>query len=112
MADYDCDGATAVAVAVRGLRPAGRPARLPGADRVVAWLQTRHLAAENGADLLITVDNGIASVDGVAEAKGLGLQVLVTDHHLPGAELPEADAIVNPNQPGLHLREQGHGRRA
>jgi single-stranded-DNA-specific exonuclease len=60
--------------------------------------------AERGADLLITVDNGIASVDGVAEAKALGLQVLVTDHHLPGPELPAADAIVNPNQPGCPLR--------
>jgi len=55
---------------------------------------------ERGADVLITVDNGIASVDGVAEAKALGLSVLVTDHHLPGPELPAADAIVNPNQPG------------
>ena len=56
--------------------------------------------AERGADVLITVDNGIASVEGVAEAKALGLQVLVTDHHLPGPALPAADAIVNPNQPG------------
>jgi single-stranded-DNA-specific exonuclease len=55
---------------------------------------------ERGADLLVTVDNGIASVDGVAEAKALGLAVLVTDHHLPGEQLPAADAIVNPNQPG------------
>jgi len=55
---------------------------------------------KSGADVLITVDNGIASVDGVARAKALGLQVLVTDHHLPGSELPAADVIVNPNQPG------------
>ena len=54
----------------------------------------------SGADVLITVDNGIASVEGVATANALGLQVLVTDHHLPGAELPAADVIVNPNQPG------------
>jgi len=53
-----------------------------------------------GADILVTVDNGIASIDGVREAKALGLAVLITDHHLPGAQLPEADAIVNPNQPG------------
>ena len=55
---------------------------------------------ERGADLLITVDNGIASVEGVAAANALGLQVLVTDHHLPGPQLPDAAVIVNPNQPG------------
>ncbi len=105
VADYDCDGATACAVALRGLRLLGAkhvsyivPDRVvdgygltsPIADRVKA----------NGADVLITVDNGIASVEGVARARALGLQVLVTDHHLPAAVLPEADAIVNPNQPG------------
>ena len=55
---------------------------------------------DSGADVLITVDNGIASMDGVAHARALGLQVLVTDHHLPASELPDADVIVNPNQPG------------
>lgn len=58
------------------------------------------VAAEQRPDLLITVDNGISSLDGVAAAKARGMQVLITDHHLPGARLPEADAIVNPNQPG------------
>src|SRR5204863_9079423 len=58
------------------------------------------LAAQKSAQLLVTVDNGIASVAGVARAKQLGMQVLVTDHHLAGRELPAADAIVNPNQPG------------
>ncbi len=105
VADYDCDGATACAVGVRGLRLLG--ARQVGylvPDRVVdgyglsAAIARR--VAQQGADLLVTVDNGIASVDGVREAKALGLQVLVTDHHLPGPELPAADAIVNPNQPG------------
>jgi single-stranded-DNA-specific exonuclease len=59
-----------------------------------------HRVADRGADVLITVDNGIASVDGVAAAKARGLAVLVTDHHLPGPELPAADVLVNPNQPG------------
>ena len=105
VADYDCDGATACAVAVRGLR-------LLGAKRVDYIVPDRVIdgygltppisqrVKDSGADVLITVDNGIASVEGVAEAKALGLQVLVTDHHLPGPELPAADAIVNPNQPG------------
>ncbi len=56
--------------------------------------------ASGKPDLLVTVDNGIASVDGVARAKALGMQVVITDHHLPGIVLPAADAIVNPNQPG------------
>ncbi|KAB2887979.1 MAG: single-stranded-DNA-specific exonuclease RecJ, partial [Burkholderiaceae bacterium] len=105
VADYDCDGATACAVGVRGLRLLGaRQVDYLVPDRVVdGYGLTAPIArrvAERGADLLITVDNGIASVDGVREAKALGLQVLVTDHHLPGPELPGADAIVNPNQPG------------
>ena len=57
------------------------------------------VALQREPDLLVTVDNGISSVDGVAAAKAAGLRVLVTDHHLPGHELPAADAIVNPNQP-------------
>ncbi|MCW8167215.1 single-stranded-DNA-specific exonuclease RecJ [Verminephrobacter aporrectodeae subsp. tuberculatae] len=105
VADYDCDGATACAVGVRGLRMLGaRHVDYLVPDRVIdGYGLTPGIARrvrERGADLLITVDNGIASVDGVAEAKALGLGVLVTDHHLPGAELPQADAIVNPNQPG------------
>ena len=105
VADYDCDGATACAVALRGLRLLGaKHVDYLVPDRVVdGYGLTPPIAqrvAAKGADLLVTVDNGIASVAGVAAAKALGIQVLVTDHHLPGAELPAADAIVNPNQPG------------
>ncbi|NBX20543.1 MAG: single-stranded-DNA-specific exonuclease RecJ, partial [Betaproteobacteria bacterium] len=102
---YDCDGATACAVAVRGLRLLGArhvdylvPDRVVDGYGLTAPISER--VKKSGADVLITVDNGIASVDGVARAKALGLQVLVTDHHLPGNELPDADVIVNPNQPG------------
>ena len=105
VADYDCDGATACAVGVRGLRLLGaRHVDYLVPDRVVdGYGLTPPIARRvhaRGADLLVTVDNGIASVEGVREAKALGLAVLVTDHHLPGPELPAADAIVNPNQPG------------
>ena len=112
VADYDCDGATACAVAMRGLRMLGAanvdylvPDRVVDGYGLTAPIAQR--VADGGADVLITVDNGIASMDGVAHAKKLGLQVLVTDHHLPAAhsktgaiELPNADVIVNPNQPG------------
>ena len=105
VADYDCDGATACAVAVRGLRLLGAkhvsylvPDRVVDGYGLTPPISKRVHAS--GADLLVTVDNGIASVDGVAEAQRLGLQVLVTDHHLPAATLPSADVIVNPNQPG------------
>jgi len=105
VADYDCDGATACAVALRGLRLLGAsdvcylvPDRAVDGYGLTPPIAQR--VAALGAQVLITVDNGIASVDGVATARQLGLQVLVTDHHLPGAELPEADVIVNPNQPG------------
>ena len=105
VADYDCDGATACAVALRGLRLLG--AQHVGfivPDRVVdGYGLTPSIAKRvkaTGADVLITVDNGIASVEGVAQAQALGLKVLVTDHHLPGQQLPTADALVNPNQPG------------
>lgn len=105
VADYDCDGATACAVAVRGLQLLGArhvdylvPDRVADGYGLSAAISRR--VHERGADLLVTVDNGIASVEGVAEAKALGLDVLVTDHHLPGPALPPADAIVNPNQPG------------
>jgi single-stranded-DNA-specific exonuclease len=105
VADYDCDGATACAVALRGLRLLGaQQVSYIVPDRVVDGYGLTPPIAErvkaSGADVLITVDNGIASVEGVARACALGLQVLVTDHHLPAAVLPEADAIVNPNQPG------------
>jgi single-stranded-DNA-specific exonuclease len=111
VADYDCDGATACAVGIRGLKLLGAPHvdyLVP--DRVVdGYGLTPPIAervAARGADLLVTVDNGIASVDGVARARALGLQVLVTDHHLPGAELPAADGIVNPNQPGCDFESK------
>ena len=111
VADYDCDGATACAVAVRGLRLLGAqhvdylvPDRVTDGYGLTAPIARRVHA--RGADLLITVDNGIASVDGVAEAQSLGLRVLVTDHHLPGPQLPAADATVNPNQPGCSFESK------
>ncbi|MFM0740263.1 single-stranded-DNA-specific exonuclease RecJ [Paraburkholderia xenovorans] len=107
VADYDCDGATACAVAVRGLRMFGGQIEYLVPNRFEYGYgltpEIVALAAKSAAgkpDLLITVDNGIASVDGVAAANALGIDVLVTDHHLPGDELPAARAIVNPNQPG------------
>ncbi|MFZ9551162.1 MAG: single-stranded-DNA-specific exonuclease RecJ, partial [Hylemonella sp.] len=111
VADYDCDGATACAVGLRGLRLLGASQvsyLVP--DRVVdGYGLTPPIAQrvkDSGADLLITVDNGIASVEGVAAARALGLQVLVTDHHLPGTQLPQADVIVNPNQPGCSFESK------
>ena len=105
VADYDCDGATACAVAVRGLRMLGaRQVSYLVPDRVVdGYGLTAPIAQRvkaQGAEVLITVDNGIASIEGVAAAQALGLQVLVTDHHLPAQQLPAAEVIVNPNQPG------------
>ena len=103
--DFDCDGATASAVAVLGLRAMG-------AARVDYLVPNRfeygygltpeivEVALEREPQVLVTVDNGISSVDGVAAARAAGLKVVVTDHHLPGERLPEADAIVNPSQPG------------
>ncbi|EJL89737.1 single-stranded-DNA-specific exonuclease RecJ [Polaromonas sp. CF318] len=109
VADYDCDGATACAVALRGLKLLGaRDVGYLVPDRVSDGYGLTPPIAErvkaNGADLLVTVDNGIASMEGVARARALGMQVLVTDHHLPALKdgqvvLPEADVIVNPNQP-------------
>lgn len=103
--DFDCDGATACAVGVRGLR-------MLGATRVTPAVPNRMLhgyglsptlvgeLAELEPDLLVTVDHGIACHAGIAAAKTLGWKVLVTDHHLPGESLPPADAIVNPNLRG------------
>jgi single-stranded-DNA-specific exonuclease len=105
VADYDADGATACAVAVRGLRALGL-------ERVSFLVPNRFeygygltpeivaLAARQNPDILLTVDNGIAALEGAAAAKAHGLELLVTDHHTPGAELPEAAAIVNPHLPG------------
>jgi single-stranded-DNA-specific exonuclease len=107
VADYDCDGATACAVAVRGLRMHGAqidylvPNRFEYGYGLTPEIVALAAARASGKpDLLITVDNGIASVDGVETANALGIDVLVTDHHLPGDALPPARAIVNPNQPG------------
>ncbi|MCA0176769.1 MAG: single-stranded-DNA-specific exonuclease RecJ [Proteobacteria bacterium] len=109
VADYDCDGATACAVALRGLARLGfAPDRLRYVvpDRAVHGYGLTpaivDLALASGAaELLVTVDNGIASHAGVTHARARGLQVLITDHHLPAeGPLPEAQAIVNPNQPG------------
>lgn len=114
VADYDCDGATACAVALRGLRLLGAPM---GFDRVSYLVPDRvtdgygltpsiaKRVKAQGADVLVTVDNGIASVEGVRAARELGLQVIVTDHHLPALKdgevtLPQDCIIVNPNQPG------------
>jgi single-stranded-DNA-specific exonuclease len=119
IADYDCDGATACAVALRGLRLLGAQAHTlsyvvpdralhgygltpPVVDLAIASATARDPAAR--PDLLLTVDNGIASQPGIAHARSLGLHVIVTDHHLPAqadgvALLPDADVIVNPNQP-------------
>ncbi len=111
VADYDCDGATACAVGVRGLKLLGaQHVSYLVPDRVIDGYGLTPPIAErvkaSGADVLITVDNGIASVDGVATANALGLQVLVTDHHLPGPELPAAAVIVNPNQPGCDFESK------
>jgi len=104
VADFDADGATSCAVAIKGLQ-------LLGAGQVSFVVPNRfeygygltpeivELVKQQQPDVIITVDNGISSIDGVKAAKAAGIKVLVTDHHLPGLELPEADAIINPNLP-------------
>ena len=103
--DFDADGATASSVGVLGLRMLGAahvdylvPNRFEYGYGLTPEIVA--VALQRQPELLVTVDNGISSVDGVAAAKEAGLKVLVTDPHLPGPELPAADAIVNPNQPG------------
>lgn len=106
VADFDSDGATSCAVAMRGLK-------MMGATRLSCIVPNRfihgyglsvelvsEISVNQQPDLLITVDNGIASISGIKAARDRGMKVLVTDHHLPAERLPEADAIVNPNQPG------------
>jgi single-stranded-DNA-specific exonuclease len=105
VADYDCDGATACAVGVRGLRAMGAAVDYIVPNRFeYGYGLTPEIVAlavkEKSPDIIITVDNGIASIDGVDEANRRGIPVVVTDHHLPGATLPAAAVIVNPNQPG------------
>ncbi|PKM10052.1 MAG: single-stranded-DNA-specific exonuclease RecJ [Gammaproteobacteria bacterium HGW-Gammaproteobacteria-3] len=104
VADFDADGATSCAVAIKGLH-------LLGAKQLNFIVPNRfeygygltpeivELARQQQPDVLITVDNGISSIEGVNAAKALGMKVLITDHHLPGEQLPAADAIVNPNLP-------------
>ncbi|NDH41746.1 MAG: single-stranded-DNA-specific exonuclease RecJ, partial [Gammaproteobacteria bacterium] len=102
--DFDADGATSCAMAVSVLRQMGL--------REVAYLvpnrfefgygltpEIVELAKLQAPDLIVTVDNGISSIEGVFAAQAAGISVLVTDHHLPGKELPAAEVIVNPNQP-------------
>ena len=103
--DFDADGATSCALAVSLLKQMGL-------EEVYYLVPNRFeygygltpeivgIAAQYQPDVLVTVDNGIASIDGVSAAHQLGMSVIITDHHLPGEELPEADIIVNPNQPG------------
>jgi len=134
--DFDCDGATSTALAIKGLRAFGFeqveylvPNRFEYGYGLTPEIVEVALESSPVPELIITVDNGISSIDGVAAAKARGVQVLVTDHHLAGMQLPQADAIVNPNQPGdsfasknlagvgvmfyvlmalrAHLREQG-----
>ena len=103
VADYDADGATACALGVNVLRQLGAdigylvPNRFEHGYGLTPEIV--ELAAARSPQWIITVDNGIASVDGVARANELGIRVLVTDHHLPGDTLPRATCIVNPNQP-------------
>lgn len=106
--DFDADGATASAVGMLGLKQLGFNSvdyLVPNRFEYGYGLTPEivEVALEKQPDILITVDNGISSIDGVAAAKRAGLTVIVTDHHLPGHELPAADAIVNPNQPGCEF---------
>ena len=106
--DYDADGATACAVGIRALRAFGAhvdylvPNRFEYGYGLTPEI-VQLAAAVKPADFIVTVDNGIASLDGVAEAARLGIEVLVTDHHLAAADLPAARCIVNPNQPGCEF---------
>ena len=105
--DYDCDGATATAVAIRGLRSMGAQVDYLVPNRFEYGYgltpEIVELAAKSKPDIIITVDNGIASLEGVEKANSLGIKVLVTDHHLPGDEKPGAACIVNPNQHGCNF---------
>jgi single-stranded-DNA-specific exonuclease len=107
VADYDADGATACAVCVRAMRAFGAhidylvPNRFEYGYGLTPEIV--RLAAQRSPDFLITVDNGIASIDGVREAKRLGIATLITDHHLAADALPDCECIVNPNQPGCEF---------
>ncbi|MCP8898010.1 single-stranded-DNA-specific exonuclease RecJ [Gilvimarinus xylanilyticus] len=106
--DFDADGATSSALAVLALQAMGAkqvdflvPNRFEYGYGLTPEIVA--VAAESHPDVIVTVDNGISSIDGVAAAQALGIAVVVTDHHLPGSELPAADAMVNPNQPGCEF---------
>ncbi|MDP4527624.1 single-stranded-DNA-specific exonuclease RecJ [Alkalimonas delamerensis] len=106
--DFDADGATSTAVLMAGLKAFGfkyLEYLVPNRFEYGYGLspEIAELAVAQGAELIITVDNGISAIEGVAVAKAAGVKVLVTDHHLAGSELPAADAIVNPNQPGCEF---------
>ncbi len=107
VADYDADGATACALGMIALQSLGAQVEYLVPNRFEYGYgltpEIVALAAARRPDLLITVDNGIASIDGVEAARQLGIGVLITDHHLPAAQLPGATCIVNPNQPGCHF---------
>jgi len=108
--DYDADGATATAVAVKGLTSMGGIVDFLVPNRFEYGYgltpEIVQLASTSKPDIIITVDNGIASVDGVAVANKLGIQVLITDHHLPGERKPEAACIVNPNQKDCNFKSK------
>ena len=106
--DFDADGATSTAVLLSGLKALGFKSveyLVPNRFEYGYGLtpEMAELAVAQGAELIVTVDNGISAIDGIALAKKAGVKVLVTDHHLAGNELPNADAIVNPNQPGCNF---------
>ena len=115
--DFDADGATGSALMVRALRALRLCARrFPGAQPISLRLRIDARDRRAGRrparpSLIVTVDNGVSSVEGVEAARALGIPVLITDHHLPGAALPRAQVIVNPNLAGLDLRESRVGRR-
>lgn len=102
--DFDADGATSSALAVLALRAMGADVDFLVPNRFEYGYgltpEIVAVASQRGPRLLVTVDNGISSLEGVAAARAAGMRVVITDHHLPGSQLPPADAIVNPNQPG------------
>ena len=109
VADYDCDGATACAIGIRGLRMLGLdvdflvPNRFKDGYGLTPNIVDQVLALDRKTDFIITVDNGIASIDGVAYAHQHHLDVVITDHHLAGEQIPDTNLIVNPNQPGCRF---------
>jgi single-stranded-DNA-specific exonuclease len=108
--DFDCDGATSTALAMLVLKALKADCQFLVPNRFEYGYgltpEIVDLASKENPHLIVTVDNGISSIDGVRRAKQLGIKVLITDHHLPGDSLPEADAIVNPNQPGCAFQSK------